>query len=563
MPIVPVKYRIKDYNALSIATDLLDKIIEVESASGVDKNYKVSFPLLVQGINNALPAPLKTTHIIARTYDTTTPGYIAGDETFLSIVANRPLVNQMTARVEFPRPTTDYRLVYDANGSYQAYRDSTFTGSKIPAAWVIIGSADDIASGIDYFNPFQAKYLKTNTVKFNLNGTVRIFEAKQDLVKSTFSGNQQPAPTGLATDVNWTEINSELAPNYSRLGQLACRFYTNAERGQNGGDTVEDLIARENAGAGILYTNRTVTVELGANAGTYRVEYDATNPEFTAWVDGSFTVGRNPCSFTKVLTGGSGSGSIVLTGITESVGGFKLGDSFTGTDQEFATRLLIKYQNPVFNGFNFNGMSSQNVLAGTSYAGGFYRFDWSTTNPTNVATNSITLVDTTAGTTLVSNTQNDGTEQINLPAFTIYLGDNKHFIISAQDTKNGGLAADITLTGVLARIYGASNLTPAQLKSTLAGSAAFSAGSVGLQQDLSTSLANNITADCSGGKYIYYLYDAQFPDPTTVRSGLNPFSAYQVERITFNDALGNPRDYKILYTNTIQYGSAVNVNVVS
>jgi hypothetical protein len=566
MPVAPQDtHRIKDFDQLNDPAKLLDTVLEAESASGVDKNYKVTFPTIIQTVANNLPAPRKTTHIIARSYDTTDPNYIAGDETFLSIIASRPLVHMMTARVEFPHPTKEYRLVYDPNGAYQAYRDSTFAGGLNPCSWVEIGSAEDIASGVNHFNPFEAKYTKGNAVKYTIAGSLRIFEATQDLVKSTFSNNQQPAPTGLLTDPNWTEINAELAPNYSRLGQLVCRFYTNADRAADPypfGDTVEELIARENAGASILYDKRLVYVSLGPQAGTYEVTYDPTNREFDAWVDGSFVGGRNPCSFKKVTTG-AGSSTITLTGITENLGGFKFGDTFNGTNQEFAERLLIKYQYPGFTGFTFNGLGTQNVLAGTSYPAGNYRFDWSTSNAGNVAANRIDIEDATASLALTISTTNDGTETLPVGAFTVEQGHFQHFRIFGLDTQNNTFGAEVRLYGVLARMYGASSLTPNAMKSTLLASPAFVAGNYGLDEDLGTSLANNITANCSGGKYVYYLYDANLPDPTTVRAGLNAFSAYQVDRLDFNDSLGNLRKYKILYTTTIQFGAAVNVNVVN
>jgi hypothetical protein len=307
MPIAPPDtHRIKDLDQLNDPAKLLDTILEAESATGVDKNYKVTFPTVIQTVANNLPGTnrIKSAYKAVRTYDTLSTGYQVGFDTLVGLDSNTLCVGTL-ARVELPAPSRDYVLIFDSNSSLYVYPDGSFVGQKVPARWVEKNSYDNLTAAIQDFNPFQGQYDVNNNVKYTISGALRIFSAKLNLVKSSFGNNQIPAPTGLITDPNWSEISPESAPNFSRLGQLVCRFYSNAERAADPypfGDTVEELIARENAGASILYDNRLVTVALGPQAGTYRVTYNPTNPDFYGWVDGSFVGGRNPCSFEKLNT---------------------------------------------------------------------------------------------------------------------------------------------------------------------------------------------------------------------------------------------------------------------
>jgi hypothetical protein len=556
MPTPLNKYRIKDLPKTTNAAQLLSIIIEAENAT-TDQSYSVGMPLVIQTVADNLPASKKVTRLLARTYDTTDPNYLSGDPTLVSQSLASDLVMHMTAGVEFPN--LGYRLKPDPNGPFLAYRDTTFTGPKLAARWVIIGSADD--NGYPDFSPFTAVYPKGMIVKYTLGGQIRFFSARQELVAANIPGGQQPAPTGLATDQNWAEVNGELAPNFSRLGTMAARYYTNAERAADPypvGDTVEDIVARENAGAGLLYTNREVTVELGPQAGRYRVVFANTGAEFLAYVDGACADGKNPSKWEKM----PGVGSIELTGITENIGGFNAGDSFQGDLQAFAEKLLIKYQVPGFYGFTFDDGGSRAVLAGTQFSGGPHLFAWGTNNTANVLPNSINIGDTTLNSTLIIGTENDGGQSISVPSFTLLSGQTKTFVIEGQNTSGGSFSTSLTLTGTLARFYGASTLAPADVLAQLQNGQPINLAALSLTSDLNNSIVNNITADCSGGKYVYFLYNANLPNPTTVRAGLNTFSAYTIATVQLTDQLGNPQQYKVLYTGQ-QFGSAVNVNIVS
>ena len=565
MPATVNKYRIKDLATITKSSDLLNKIIEVETDNGTDQNSQVSVPLLVQTVADNLPAPQKVSYISVRTYDTTDPHYLPGYATLVSESLSKDLVMWMTARVEFPNnPSKYYRLTYNQTGTgkFFAYVDTTYTSNKLSCDWVEIDSPDDRASNVPDFNALTA-YSKDDSVKYRVGGSLRIFVAKQNLALAAFPPtNQVPAPTGLVTDAYWTELNTELAPNYSRLGQIVCRFYYNAERDQYGGDTVEDLLARENAGAGILYSNRSIMVELGPNAGAYEVTYDPSgNAPFMAYVDGSFATGRNPSKLRKTVAGSAGT-IITLTNITENVGGFHAGESFVGSEQEAWNKLLITYQNPAFSAFTFDDQGTRTLLTGTRIPNQSHVFTWGTSNGANIQPNSVSIQDVTTNTQLVSNTTNDGVESATFGGYTIGVGESRRYRITATTTNGNTIAADVVLYGALARFWGASSLTPSQLKAQLTSGAPIDPNGLNFQQDLATTISSNITVDCSGGKYVYFLYDANLPNPTVVRAGVNTFSAYTVQALNLTDQLGNSRAYNFLYTG-IQYGSTVNVNVIS
>lgn len=222
MPITPIKYRIKDFAAITQEADLANKLFEVENPTGsaTDQNYQVSFSTVVQAVANNLPGGnnAKVAVKTARRYSTADPDYTPGDETLTGLNPDF-LCLFTTCWVEFPLPTTEYILVYDGtpNAPLQVWRDGDFTGQKIGAQWVPVDSIEARLQQIADFSPFTFAYNQGDNVKFPLGGHLRLFAAKATLVKSTFTPQQIPAPTGLSTDPNWQEIAAGAAfgiPDY-------------------------------------------------------------------------------------------------------------------------------------------------------------------------------------------------------------------------------------------------------------------------------------------------------------------------------------------------------------
>jgi len=96
------------------------------------------------------------------------------------------------------------------------------------------------------------------------------------------------------------------------------------------------------------------------------------------------------------------------------IGGIPAGSTFLNeTMQEMWDALLYPYQYPAFTSFLITGISILEV--GDSIAG-VQTFTWGTTNPLNVAVNSIDIVNVTDAVNLIVGTANDGTENYNFGA---------------------------------------------------------------------------------------------------------------------------------------------------
>ncbi|WBA43161.1 hypothetical protein [Hymenobacter canadensis] len=205
MPIEQNKYRIKDLNAINQEAQLIDKIIEVESSVS-DENFRVSVPTLVQTVANNLPGAnnAKSGYKMVRFYDANHVGYREGDSTLVSLNPAFLCLGTI-CKAEFPGK--EYILVYSQTGPLTVWLDGTFVGDRITAKWVEKDSLEDQVKGIVDFNPFQASYDEGDTVKFVVDTFLRLFVARKELVKSEFSDNQIPVPTGLSTDENWREVN--------------------------------------------------------------------------------------------------------------------------------------------------------------------------------------------------------------------------------------------------------------------------------------------------------------------------------------------------------------------
>ncbi|UOR05871.1 hypothetical protein MUN82_01935 [Hymenobacter aerilatus] len=242
-----------------------------------------------------------------------------------------------------------------------------------------------------------------------------------------------------------------------------------------------------------------------------------------------------------------------FTGITETIGGLTPGN-FNGTLEELLAKILIKYQAPFFTGFAYNGAGSRTVEAGTTFTG-TDTFSWSIGNNSNVKPNTIIIKD--GGSIIGSGLANNGSHTLDLPTFTLDAGQSKSFSIEAQNTENNVFTGGLTINTQLARYYGASSLTPSELKAQLANNANGVLG--GKDLNGGRGLENNF--NCSGGKYPYYLYQAGFGNPSYVQQGPNNFSAYTVEDIVIKDVFGIMRNYKLFYTDTIQFSSSFNLRI--
>jgi hypothetical protein len=133
------------------------------------------------------------------------------------------------------------------------------------------------------------------------------------------------------------------------------------------------------------------------------------------------------------------------------------------------------------------------------------------------------------------------------------------FTLSAFDTQGAAAVAHATLTWQKAIYYGSHPLSPSELLGVLALDRA---DQLGFAHVLATTKALNHNFNCSGGRYIYVLYPAEFGDPVVVRTGMYDFSAYGIAETPLIDPWRHQLDYKLFYTG-YQTGDDININIIS
>jgi hypothetical protein len=176
------------------------------------------------------------------------------------------------------------------------------------------------------------------------------------------------------------------------------------------------------------------------------------------------------------------------TPTTATVGGIDAGSTFSGANMsEMWDMLLYPYQAPKFNAFAINGQSTT-LEVGDSVPAGSTLFTWSTTNSSNVASNSITIQDITNVLILGSGLADDGSESLSLPAnVTKTSATSNQWRITASDTEAGGLLRNFNVNwrwrvnygtdpSTTLTAAGVTGLTNSSLSSGFAGTRSFGAG---------------------------------------------------------------------------------------
>lgn len=154
--------------------------------------------------------------------------------------------------------------------------------------------------------------------------------------------------------------------------------------------------------------------------------------------------------------GGGDEGATFTITPTETIGGVQAGVTYTGNSEDLLRTMLVRYQVPSFTLFQVAGASSRTVEVGTPFAAGFKSFTWSTSNAANVAANSISIQDVTAGTTLATAEANDGTASASTVAFTVTEGISRRYRISGVNSKGAAFSSDLTYTGRYMMFFGPS-----------------------------------------------------------------------------------------------------------
>ncbi len=254
------------------------------------------------------------------------------------------------------------------------------------------------------------------------------------------------------------------------------------------------------------------------------------------------------------ITGGGGDVVQVLTNATPTpttIGGIPAGTTFNSIPVETVLQnLLYPYQTPAFTSFSISGQTSP-LEVGGSVSGGSKTFTWATSNSSNVAANSISIIDVTnSNTTLGSSLANTGSTSISISSVTKTTATTHQWKIQATNTQSGVFSNTYTVTWQWRRFYGESSNTAliASEIQTLRVSA------------LASGFAGTYSFNAGGYKYI--AYPASFGTATSFKDQSTnldvPFQTVQVISITNTN--GITTNYNVHRTTNI-LGSAINIVV--
>ncbi|GAA3940325.1 hypothetical protein [Hymenobacter algoricola] len=110
-----------------------------------------------------------------------------------------------------PGRKVQFVVAIDPEGALTVMADAGLTTRTVKANWVAAGTVAAQLAGREYFTPFPAKgdYPAGFEVKHVLQGKLRLFQARKLLSVDVFDDAGIPAPTGLASDLNWEELSPE------------------------------------------------------------------------------------------------------------------------------------------------------------------------------------------------------------------------------------------------------------------------------------------------------------------------------------------------------------------
>ena len=144
------------------------------------------------------------------------------------------------------------------------------------------------------------------------------------------------------------------------------------------------------------------------------------------------------------------------------------------------------------------------------------------------------------------------------------------FAMVVKDSANNQLGSSSNTVHWYHRFYYGTLVTPPSvLKANLTSGSMLPYGLAGLTSGPCINRSLNVNYDCTGGKYIYYLFPKSGGVNITlgfaaitggVLNGVNTFSAFTCDSVTITDRFSVARDYYIFYTG-YQTGPAVNINV--
>lgn len=142
---------------------------------------------------------------------------------------------------------------------------------------------------------------------------------------------------------------------------------------------------------------------------------------------------------------------------TETVGGIEVGSTFeTESLKELFDALLYPFIAPAFTAFAIQGQSST-IEVGSSIAAN-RTFTWTTSTSANIESNSISIIDVTAGNVVIaSGLADDGSEATTYGAITKTTPTTNQFKVQATDLESTVFSRTYTVTWQWMRYYGESS----------------------------------------------------------------------------------------------------------
>jgi len=264
-------------------------------------------------------------------------------------------------------------------------------------------------------------------------------------------------------------------------------------------------------------------------------------------------LGVHGSKYGEIGSGGGGSGTGCTMSISDPVptshGGLAAGTVIAGKSPcEVLEMILFPYQAPAFTAFYIEGQPTV-LEVGDKVAGGVRTFKWSTSNSSNVLANTISIKNQ-AGDTLLSNSANDGSEDVNIGADIVETtASTYHWTISAVNTKNQTFTRSFNVSWEY-RVYwgkdanatldetGIKNLENSQLKTTYNGNYVF----------------NNSAGD---GLYYYVCYPDGFG---SIHNWINNENGFGIDytdngTVDVTNTYGITITYRVLRTTYQQHGS--------
>ena len=197
-----------------------------------------------------------------------------------------------------------------------------------------------------------------------------------------------------------------------------------------------------------------------------------------------------------------------LTSITENIGDWVAGN-IPGILplQRVVYKMLNKYQAPTFTSFSISGQGASLELGDdlTNPAS----FIWTTTNPSNINTNSLSITNVTGGNTVIaSGLANDGSESVNIGTIApITISATQLFTLKGINSQSTIFSRNLTFTWLPRRCYFVDSLdyiTPSGNDVTITTKA----NSLTLSSQYELSSVRAMTKSFTpSAQYIYFIWD--------------------------------------------------------